>query len=132
MKETLSAAPGSDRRKRSLVWDLAVIALCAAIGLTSLLALRLCREEGAYAVVKIDGREVGRYSLSSDGEYSLNGGTNILVIEGGECYLSYGDCPDGICVRTGRIRYRGQSIVCLPNRVTVSVIAEDGGVDLVS
>lgn len=133
MKETSSAAPGSDApsvgRRR---YDLLLIGVCLLLSLICLFALRLFRVEGAYAAVEIDGKEVGRYSLSNDGEYPLNGGTNILVIRDGECYLSYADCPDKICVKKGGIRYRGQSIICLPNRVSVRVIGEEEGVDIVS
>lgn len=104
------------------------------ISLALVLILTLTRREGATAEVQIDGESVARYSLQKDGEYALNGGTNILVIEGGEAYLTYANCPDLVCVKTGRIRYVGESIVCLPNRVSVVIRGEnaDGGVDLVS
>ena len=102
--------------------------------LALLLVLTLTRREGAVAEVELDGETVARYALDEDGEYVLNGGTNILVIEGGEAYLTYADCPDLVCVRTGRIRYVGESIVCLPNRLSIVIRGEDadGGVDLVS
>ena len=104
------------------------------VSLALLLVLTLTRREGAVAEVELDGETVARYALDEDGEYVLNGGTNILVIEGGEAYLTYADCPDLVCVRTGRIRYVGESIVCLPNRLSVVIRGEDadGGVDLVS
>lgn len=104
------------------------------ISVALVLILTLTRREGATAEVQIDGESVARYSLQKDGEYALNGGTNILVIEGGEAYLTYANCPDLVCVKTGRIRYVGESIVCLPNRVSVVIRGEnaDGGVDLVS
>ena len=104
------------------------------ISVALVLILTLTRREGTTAEVQIDGESVARYSLQKDGEYALNGGTNILVIEGGEAYLTYANCPDLVCVKTGRIRYVGESIVCLPNRVSVVIRGEnaDGGVDLVS
>ena len=93
--------------------------------------LTLTRERGSYVSVQRDGEEIARYSLSEDGEYPLNGGTNLLVIEGGEAYMKDADCPDRVCVGTGRIGYAGQSIICLPNRLSVTVVGEEG-VDLVS
>ena len=62
-----------------------------------------------------------------------NGGSNILVIEGGQAWLSEANCPDLLCVHQGKIRYTGQSIICLPNRLTVTVEGgEDDGVDFVT
>ena len=39
------------------------------------------KKDGDYVVVKVDGKEVARYSLSEDREnIPLNGGTNILTV----------------------------------------------------
>ena len=84
-------------------------------------------------VVEVDGEVVGEYPLYQNGVYPLNGGTNVLVIENGVAYLSYSNCPDHTCERTGKIRFVGQTIVCLPNKLSVTVKGEaEGGVDLVS
>lgn len=109
---------------------IAAILLVATVALVLTLALR---ERGDAVRVTVGGVTVGEYPLSVDATYTLNGGTNILVIDGGVAYLSYADCPDKTCVNTGKIKYVGQSIVCLPNKITVAVIGDDdGGVDLIS
>ncbi len=113
-------------------WELVMIAAMLLLSLTLILVFSLTRKEGAVAVVEIDGDEVAAYALDTDGEYVLNGGTNILVIEDGCAYLSYAECPDHTCVKTGKIRYVGESIVCLPNRLSVTVRGEGDGVDFVS
>ena len=89
-------------------------------------------EEGAGVIVRVDGVEIARYSLSDSGRYELNGGTNILVIEDGSAYMLEADCPDHICVSQGKVRYTGQCITCLPNKLTVTVYGTDQGVELVS
>ena len=86
---------------------------------------------GAYAEVTVNGEIYARYALVSDGEFVLNGGTNVLVIESGRAYMRSATCPDKTCVHSRAISKVGETVVCLPNRVTVSVIG-DGGVDLVS
>jgi hypothetical protein len=91
------------------------------------------RDAGAWAVVRVNGEEVARYSLAQSGTYPLNGGTNLLVIDGGEAWLTDADCPDKLCVRQGHIKYNGQCITCLPNKLTVTLEGgEDDGIDLVS
>ncbi|MBR2613326.1 MAG: NusG domain II-containing protein, partial [Clostridia bacterium] len=49
-----------------------------------------------------------------------NGGTNLLIIKDGKAYISEATCPDLVCVHTGHADEL-KSIVCLPNRVTVSI-----------
>ena len=48
--------------------------------------------------------------------------------------MSYSSCPDHICENTGKVKFVGEQIVCLPNRVSVTISGEmgDDGVDFVS
>ena len=122
---------GAAKKKYRL--DIIVIAAILLASIALLLIMTLTREEGAAVVVEIDGKTVATYSLYQNGEYSLNGGTNVLVIENGQAYLNYSNCPDHTCEKTGKIQYVGQTIVCLPNLLTVTIKGEaSGGVDFVS
>ena len=114
--------------------DIILIGSILLIAALSLLAVFLTQEAGAGVSVKVDGVEVARYSLNIDGEYPLNGGTNILVIKNGQAYLKDANCPDKLCVNQGKISKSGQTITCLPNKLTVTVYGAgaDDGVDLVS
>ena len=115
-----------------LRWDLILIAALLALSGILYLALNHGRQEGGQVVVRVDGVEVERHSLSLNGTFPLNGGSNILVIRDGQAWLSEANCPDLLCVKQGRIHYTGQVITCLPNRVTVTVEGgESDGVDLV-
>lgn len=111
--------------------------LCLILGLlliAGLLYLLLTAggSSGAWAVVRVNGEEIARYSLTDNGEYPLNGGTNTLVIQDGQAWLCDANCPDKLCVKQGKIKYDNQCITCLPNKLTVTLEgAEKGGVDLV-
>lgn len=76
------------------------------------------------AVVITAGKEYGRYLLSRDCQVEIrqdNGGCNMLVIENGTARMEEASCPDKICVNQGAIYKKGETIVCLPNQVTVEV-----------
>ena len=79
---------------------------------------------GGEAVVYVDGEEKGRYSLNEDRTIVINGGTNTLVIEDGSARMEKADCPDQVCVRHSAISRNGESIICLPHEIVVSI--EDG------
>ena len=120
-----------DKKKYRL--DIIVIASILLVSFIALLIVTLNKKEGSVVVVEIEGVKVSEYSLFLNGEYSLNGGTNILVIENGVAYLNYSSCPDHTCEKTGKIKYVGQSIICLPNKVSITIKGDtEGGVDLVS
>ena len=79
---------------------------------------------GPVAVVRLNGQEAGRYPLSQDGVFLLNGGSNTLVVSNGEAWVSEANCPDKVCMGMGKIRRNGELIACLPNRL---IIVIDGG-----
>ncbi|MCR5664701.1 MAG: NusG domain II-containing protein [Oscillospiraceae bacterium] len=121
--------PSADRKG---LHDLLLIAALLLLALAVFLVLNAFREQGGVAVVRVNGAETERHSLSVNGVFPLNGGSNVLVIENGEAWLSEANCPDLLCVGQGKIRYAGQTITCLPNRLTVTVEGgESDGVDLV-
>ena len=124
---------GRERVKGKIKPDVIVVAAILFVALVSLILIFVLRKPGGVAVVEVGGEVVGEYPLYQNGVYPLNGGTNVLVIENGVAYLSYSNCPDHTCERTGKIRFVGQTIVCLPNKLSVTVKGEaEGGVDLVS
>ena len=124
----------STKTKKKYRLDIIIVAAILLVSIVLLLIITLSKEEGSFAVVEINGVVVAEYSLDKNGVYPLNGGTNVLVIEDGVAYLNYSNCPDHTCERTGKIRHVGQTIVCLPNKLTVTITGEatEGSVDFVS
>ena len=111
--------------------DLILIGSILLISIALLLVLQQSKEPGAGVIVRVDGKEVAKYSLSVNATYSLNGGTNILHIEDGKAWLTDADCPDKLCVRQGKISKEGETITCLPNKLTVTVYGVENSVELI-
>lgn len=82
---------------------------------------------GTTVRVTVDGEVFGEYSLSRDTTIDICG-TNTLVIEKGMAFLSEADCPDKLCVKMGRIYKKGQTIICLPNKVVVEIMGEEADI----
>ena len=114
-------------------FDLILVLSLIFIAVVSLVLIFAFRTEGSYVTVEKDGALYATYSLSIDGEYPIGDG-NVLKIEGGEARMTWADCPDKTCVNTRPARYNGESIICLPHKVTVRVVntVDDGGADLES
>lgn len=96
-----------------------------------LLAAALCagRAAGTTVVVSVAGERVAVFSQEKDTTYCIEGvndSKNELVIENGTVYLREASCPDKLCVHQGSISYVGQSVICLPNQVTVTIAGQSG------
>ena len=80
-----------------------------------------------------DGTEIARYPLNRNGTFVLNGGSNTLIVEDGEAWISEANCPDKLCMGFGKISKKGEIIVCLPNRLIVVIEGgEEAEVDAVA
>lgn len=47
-------------------------------------------------------------------------GSNVVVIENKCVYMAEADCPDKLCMHS-KIKKAGQSIVCLPGRISIMI-----------
>ena len=105
--------------------DLVLLAVFLLIGGAALL-FQLARPSaaGGVAEVSVGGELVAALPLSEDGEMVVEGyggGENTLVIRDGEADIVAATCPDGVCVRHRPVSREGESIICLPNRVVVTI-----------
>ena len=110
---------------------LLAVALCAA--LLFVLYLFFAGREGSTVRVVCGGSLWGEYSLREDREIALEleNGTNLLIIRDGQVWMEEADCPDRLCVRQGAVSRVGESIICLPHELVVTVEGEEtaGGLD---
>jgi hypothetical protein len=112
--------------KKQIIADLILVLVLLSVALSVFLIIDSSRAAGEWVEVYVDGGRVAKFALSEDGEHSLNGGTNTLIISGGAAYVVHSDCPDKTCERTGRIFRVGERIICLPNRLEVRVVGNSG------
>lgn len=78
------------------------------------------RSTGTTVVVSVAGEEYGRYSLLKEQVIQIND-TNTLVIHNHEADMLFADCPDQICVKHTPISGTDENIICLPNKVVVTI-----------
>lgn len=124
-------SPEKTTKKRKLRNDLILIGTLIAVLVLVGLAVWLLRGEGDTVVVEVDGKVYGTYALSVDRTVEIRTGDggeelNLLVIEGGRARVETATCPDGICAAHRPISREGESIVCLPHKVVITVKSSGG------
>ena len=114
--------------------DIILILALAVLALGAWAFMLATRRSGGEAVITVDGTELTRLPLSRDATLTVGEGghSNTVVVENGEVYVSQASCPDRICIRQGRISLGGQTIVCLPNRLVVTVTGAPSGPDAIA
>ena len=78
--------------------------------------------KGTYLTITVDGKKYGTYSLLEEQTISVgNPAINTILIENGKARMLEAECPDQLCVKQKEIFYDKESIICLPNKVVVTV-----------
>ena len=112
--------PAKKHRKNDIILIAALLVAAGAV----LLVLRLTRTAGGTVKVAVDGRVVAQLPLGVDCTrvFESERGSNTVVIRDGGVSVTEADCSDKVCVNQGAIRYNGESIVCLPHKLVVTVV----------
>lgn len=90
------------------------------LGAAGLFWIRAHGKQGTTVVVTADGREYYRGSLFVEKKIEIGEG-NTLLIRNGTADMIHADCPDQICVEHTPISQTSETIICLPNRVVVTI-----------
>lgn len=110
--------------------DLIAAAVIAVVCVVLFLGLYVFNShKGTYVQIEQDGSVIATLPLDEDTVYNIETNskiTNTVEIKDGEASVTYADCPDQICVNHAPVSLAGESIICLPNEVVVSVVGSDG------
>ena len=111
-----------DRMRLLRKTDIFLIAILAVIPVCMLTfnAVSAMKYTETRLVILKDGGIYGTYPLTEDRTIEI-GDTNICEIHGGEVKMTHADCPDQICVHSFPISRFGGPIVCLPNKIILSI-----------
>lgn len=116
--------------------DIILASVLLLLALAAFLIFKLSAKEGStvsitvggevYKTVPLDNDAVIEVVTGENGEY-----VNTVTVKDGKVFVSYANCPDGICENHRPIKYRGESIACLPHKLAVTVDGgEEGDVDI--
>ena len=112
------------------LWNKKDLLFIAAILLAAGLAFLFFRpqpsESLSRAEISVDGKAVMELDLSEDQVLTVDGaggGYNRIQVRDGAVSVLEASCPDKVCVHTGTVRYPGETIVCLPNQMAVTILA---------
>lgn len=99
--------------------DYIVIAMVAVVFFLSIALLFTFSKQGSRVVIKHDNQII--YDQSIDIDKKIDTGTNEIIIKNGIVYMKEASCKNQVCVKTGEISKKGESIICLPNKVIVEI-----------
>lgn len=112
---------GGEMKRLDLILIAGVLVLAGIIYLVFLGSA----EDGGKAVITVDGQVVQELPLDEDTTYQVDTPEvyNIVEIKDGWADVIEADCRDGLCADQKRIHKTGETIVCLPHKMVVTIEA---------
>ena len=99
-----------DNNNRKYKKDIILIAAFVIIAVIAFVVINhFVKKDGAFVQIKVDGQVVNTIPVNQNETLTIEGyqgGSNIVTIENGGVTMTDADCPDKLCVKTGRISKR--------------------------
>lgn len=86
----------------------------------------LFSDKGAYVEISMNGKKIQTLSLEKNTTFEIKnseGGINVLHIKNQRAYITSANCTDKLCVHQKAIHMEGESLICLPHKVIVTVVS---------
>lgn len=108
--------------------DIALIIVLLIVCIATLLPKYLSKSDNLTAVVLRDGSEIERIDLSQvTEEYEIDLECEpkaIITVGPNYIFYSYAECPDKLCVNTGKLTHAGDTAACIPSKTLVVLEGE--------
>ncbi len=108
--------------------DILLIVAILVISACLLLPKYLSKPQNLTATIYQNGNEIKTIDLSTVTEkYTIELSCEpfaIITVEPNCIYYSYAECPDKLCVNTGRLSHAGDTAACIPSKTLVVLNGE--------
>ena len=106
-----------------------IVVLLLSAPLFLILNRHFAAEKGVYAEIYHNSVLVYRIKLSTakEASFSIPGVPKVVFHQYADGSIAFikSDCPDKICIRSGRLKNAGQFAACLPNKVMLKIVSEE-------
>lgn len=113
--------------------DVMLLAVILALGVIGILILIGNRDAGACVSITENGEVIGIYALDKDCDVLIeteDGGSNLLRIAEGKASVVSADCHNQDCVEHKAVSQSGESIICLPHKIVITVYSTSDDKDM--
>lgn len=95
------------------------LVICAA----GLFFFQKSKEPGKMVIIYSDNEIIKEMPMDQNASFTISTdmGTNTVMVENNQVYVTDADCPDKRCEKQGAISDPGEVIICLPHKLIIEV-----------
>lgn len=107
--------------------DIILITVIVAFAALFFFLINSFSSSGNKVIIEQDTKQIATLDINKNQEYNIydkDGNIcNTVIINGNQVSMKYANCKDKICVNHNKISKNNESIICLPNKVIVTVVS---------
>tara|TARA_X000000368_G_C22995754_1_gene696548 strand:+ start:92 stop:481 length:390 start_codon:yes stop_codon:yes gene_type:complete len=90
--------------------------------------------QGQYLEIFKNNKLLATYTLNQKISKKINGtkGETEIIIDNGRARFASSPCPKKYCIHQAWINKANQTVVCIPNKISISIIGKDKTYDSIS
>ncbi|MBQ7400228.1 MAG: NusG domain II-containing protein [Clostridia bacterium] len=108
--------------RNDLILNLIIILICIAVPITLSVT---SHDEDKTAIISVDGVVAREIPLTRNEDVCFEG--VFITVNDGKASVTNADCPDGLCMKMKEAKNVGDSIICVPNKVSVRIVGHTDG-----
>ncbi len=109
--------------------DIVVIGTALLVAAAIFLLRFVGNEKKLVAEIRVDGEVIETIDLSAIAEAVVISPETepkvTIKAENGAIYFEHADCPDKLCISSGKLTRKGDTAVCLPAKTVITVLGAD-------
>lgn len=105
--------------KKMLFGDVLLIFVILSLCVVIPLFVHHNESEDKIVIISVGSDIIYTAPISEDVEFSPDAGHTYVTVKDGKAYVSCSDCSDGLCMKMKPVEKLNQSVICLPNRVSI-------------
>ena len=108
--------------------DIILIVVIIALASLIFILINCFSSNGNKVIIEQNAKQIATLNINKNQEYNIydkeGNICNTVIISGGQVSMKYANCKDKICVNHKKINKNNESIICLPNKVVVTVVSD--------
>ncbi len=108
--------------------DIILIVVIIALATLIFILINSFSSNGNKVIIEQNAKQIATLNINENQEYNIydkeGNICNTVIISGGQVSMKYANCKDKICVNHNKISKNNESIICLPNKVVVTVVSD--------
>ncbi|NLJ70166.1 MAG: NusG domain II-containing protein [Clostridiaceae bacterium] len=114
--------------------DIILIISLLIIAVISFFLIQSMKKVGGSVLVLKNNQEIDKFPLNENTKKMIefDGQYNQLIIQDSKVWIESANCPNQICVKHPKIQYSGETIICLPHQLVITIVDGEAVFDSIS